>query len=142
MSRKYLLLKQKNISCKSRQLSWCCISCIAIPRSIWRQWIQGRCGSGETAGRGLHGNGGECPCQQHLNTLATLHTLNTHQTRGDTALCSCLYLASTYELIALFLFVKLKSCLQSRNLALAYKLPSLSKPSSKGFELGCVVQKT
>ena len=142
MSRKYLLLKQKNISCKSRQLSWCCISCIAIPRSIWRQWIQGRCGSGETAGRGLHGNGGECPCQQHLNTLATLHTLNTHQTRADTAICTCLYLASIYELIALFLFVKLKSCLQSRNLALAYKLPSLSKPSSKGFELGCVGRKT
>ena len=69
-------------------------------------------------GRGLHCNGGECPCQQHLNILATLHTLNTlntHQTRGDTS-SHCLYLVRTYELIALFLFVKFMSNLQSRNL--------------------------
>ena len=90
MSRKYLLLKQKNISCKSRQLSWCCISCIAIPRSIWRQWIQGRCGSGDTAGRGLHGNGGECPCQQHLNTLATLHSTHLIHTRHEETQLSAL----------------------------------------------------
>ena len=88
MSRKYLLLKQKIFHANPDSCPDAVSAVLLFPGASGGSGYKDSADLETRRRRGLHGNGGEWPCQQHLNTLATLHTLNTHQTRGDTALCT------------------------------------------------------